>query len=822
MIDEQALSTTEQRIESLLDAMTLEEQVALLAGADFWTTVPIERLGIPAIKVSDGPNGARGGGSLVGGVKAASFPVGIALAATWNPVLVNRVGQALAEEALSKGARVLLAPTVNIHRSTLNGRNFECYSEDPFLSARLAVAYIQGLQQNGVGATVKHFVGNESEFERMTISSEIDERALREIYLLPFEAAVKEAKTWALMSSYNKLNGSYVSERPDMLIDLLKEEWGFDGVVMSDWFATHSTAPAQNGGLDLEMPGPSRFRGAALVAAVQAGEVPAERVRDSARRILRLIERVGGFDDPAIADEQAIDRPEHRALIRQAGAEGVVLLKNDGVLPLRPEQTLAVIGPNAKVAQIMGGGSAQVNAHYRVTPFEGIAAQAASAPAYEPGCTNYRQLPLLQCELAIEYFNSPDLSGPVIASAQRSEAELMWFGEVAPGVDARTFSARMTATYTPESSGEHLLSLVSAGVSRLFVDEQLVIDNWDAWQAGDSFFGAGSQEVITSLDLQAERPYTLVAEYATRPSGGLAISALRIGLTRPLGDNAIERAVALAAASDVAVLCVGLSSEWDSEGQDRPHMDLPGRQNELIARVAAANPRTVVMLQTGGPVTMPWLADVAAVVQAWYPGQEAGNAVADVLFGAVNPSGKLPQTFPARLEDNPAYGNYPGEKGKVEYAEGIFVGYRHYERQQIAPLFPFGFGLSYTIFEYSNLRLKPGRFGLNEVISVSVDLTNTGAQAGQEIVQFYVRDPEARVERPEKELKSFVKVALTPGQCETVTVQLDRRALAFWDVEAQAWTAEAGAFEVLVGSSSRDIHLRGSFRLSDTVVFDAR
>ncbi|KPV51926.1 beta-glucosidase, partial [Kouleothrix aurantiaca] len=261
MIENEAFLTAEQRIESLLDAMTLEEQVALLAGADFWTTVPIERLGIPAIKVSDGPNGARGGGSLVGGVKAASFPVGIALAASWDPALVKRVGQALAEEALSKGARVLLAPTVNIHRSTLNGRNFECYSEDPHLSARLAVAYIQGLQQNGVGATVKHFVGNESEFERMTISSEIDERALREIYLPPFEAAVKEAKTWALMSSYNKLNGTYVSERADMLLDLLKGEWGFDGVVMSDWFATHSTAPAQNGGLDLEMPGPSRFRG---------------------------------------------------------------------------------------------------------------------------------------------------------------------------------------------------------------------------------------------------------------------------------------------------------------------------------------------------------------------------------------------------------------------------------------------------------------------------------------------------------------------------------------------------------------------------------
>jgi beta-glucosidase len=827
----------ENRVDVLLDAMTLEEQVALLAGADFWTTVPIDRLGIPAIKVSDGPNGARGGGTLVGGVKAASFPVGIALASTWNTALVEQIGQALAAEARSKGARVLLAPTVNIHRSTLNGRNFECYSEDPFLTARLAVAYIEGLQSRGVSATIKHFVGNESEFERMTISSEIGERALREIYLPPFEAAVKEAGTWAIMSSYNRLNGTYVSERADILIDLLKREWGFDGLVMSDWFATHSTAAAQNGGLDLEMPGPARFRGAKLVAAVAAGEVSPEAVRESARRVLRLIGRVGAFDDPVIPAEQARDLPEHRALIRRAGAEGVVLLKNDGILPLDKASigTLALLGPNAKIAQIMGGGSAQLNAHYRVTPYEGIAAQAGEQVelADAPGCTNFKLLPALsaarvvaaggQPGFTIEYFNSADLSGDVVFSKHTPDSELMWFGEVAPGVSPASFSARLTTRLTPAEDGEHQFGLVSAGLSRLYVDGALVVDNWSDWRPGDNFFGSANSEKIGSIELRAGKPYDVTVTYSSpTPAQGseLGIRALRIGAHRPLGDQAIDQAVRLAAAADVALLFVGLNGEWDTEGSDRANMDLAGRQDELIAKVAAANPRTVVVLQTGGPITMPWLDQVPAVLQAWYPGQEAGNAIADVLFGAVNPAGRLPQTFPARLEDHPAYGNYPGENGKVTYAEGVFVGYRSYEQRGIATLFPFGFGLSYTSFGYGNLRLSAEQIGPGDILTVSVDVTNTGERAGQEVVQLYVRDAEASVARPPKELKGFAKVELAPGATTTVSLALDRRALAYWDETQHAWVAEAGAFEVLVGASSQDIRARADFQLTETSVFD--
>jgi len=812
----------EEKTQTLQDALTLEEQVSLLAGADFWTTVPIERLGVPAIKVSDGPNGARGGGSLVGGVKAASFPVGISLASTWNTALVNQVGQALGEEALSKGARVLLGPTVNIHRSPLNGRNFECYSEDPYLAAQTAVAYITGVQSRGVSATVKHFAGNESEFERQTISSEIDERALREIYLPPFEAAVKQAHTWALMSAYNKVNGTYMGEHAALLRQVLKQEWGFDGVVVSDWFAKHSVTSVA-AGLDLEMPGPTRERGEKLLQAVRSGLVSSEAVQDSARRLLRLFARVRAFEHPAIAAEQAIDRPEHRALIRRAGAEGMVLLKHDGILPLDKTrlQTLAVIGPNAMTAQIMGGGSAQVNAHYRVSPFEGLLAQVGEQVelAREVGCTNYKTLPMLPDTFVIEYFNGSDLSGEVVHRAELIGSEIMWLGEVAPGVDPARFSARLKASFTPAESGDYQFGLVSAGLSRLWVDDQRLVNNWESWERADSYFGAGSAQVVGVKSLEAGRPCTLTVEYTSPPPGPFGIKAVRLGVSKPLGDQALERAAKLAAASEVAVLFVGLNGEWDTEGQDRPNLDLPGRQNELIERVAAANPRTVVVLQTGAPVAMPWLDRVAGVIEAWYPGQECGNAIADVLFGVVNPAGRLPQTFPARLEDNPTFINYPGENGRVRYGEGIFVGYRYYEKKQVAPLFPFGFGLSYTTFAYDHLRLSTGTLHPDERLSVEFDVTNTGQRAGQEVAQLYVRDVAARLARPLKELKGFAKVSLAPGETTTVNLSLGQEALAYWDDSRQAWVAEAGAFEVLVGSSSQDIRARAEFRLTGTVAF---
>jgi beta-glucosidase len=822
----------ERKVEALISAMTDEEKVSLLAGASTWETAAIARLGVPAIRVSDGPNGARGGGALVGGVRAACFPAAISLASSWNPALVREVGEALAEEALSKGARVLLAPTVNLHRGVLNGRNFECYSEDPYLTAQLAAAYITGLQSRGVAATIKHFVGNESEVERMTISSEIPERALRELYLVPFEVAVKEAGVWAVMCAYNKLGGLYASEHPRLLTEILRHEWGFDGLVMSDWFATHSTAASLNAGLDLEMPGPPLHRGEKLLAALRAGEVSKEALDRSVRRVLVLALRVGAFDAPELPEERAVDRPEHRALIRRAGAEGTVLLKNSGVLPLDPQKLtkVAVIGPNARVAQIMGGGSAQVNAHYRVSPWEGLRALLGEgALEYELGCTNHKFAPLLEVGetpvgrvegLRVAYFNTPDLTGEVVHRADVPSAELMWFGEVAPGVAPVGFSVRLEAHLTPSASGEHRFGLASAGLSRLFVDGEELIDNWRDWRAGETYFGMGSDERVAATDLEAGRTYALRLEYSYPERGALGLRAVRLGAEKPLGDEALARAAALAKEADVALLFVGHSGEWDTEGRDRTDINLAGAQDALITRVAEANPNTVVVLQTGAPVAMPWLGRVAAVLQGWYPGQECGNALADVLFGRVNPSGRLPQTYPVRLEDTPTLTDpprsYPGEGGRVHYTEGLLVGYRHFDTRAIAPLFPFGFGLSYTTFAYGEVQLSAARLAPGETLRVTVPVTNTGARAGAEVVQLYVRDPEARLARPEKELKAFAKVFLEPGETQAVGLELGMRAFAFFDPEPNAWVAEAGRFELLVGRSAAEIVRRASVTLTDT------
>ena len=825
-------------LDDLLGRMTLQEKVSLLAGATMWTTTPVERLGIPALKVTDGPNGARGGGSFAGGLSAACFPAEIALAATWNTELVERVGQALAQEACTKGARVLLAPTVNIPRSPLSGRNFEYFSEDPYLSARMAVAYIDGVQSQGVGTALKHYVCNDSEFERNSISAEVGERALRELYLAPFQTAVREARPWSVMASYNRVNGAFAGDHPYLLTEILRDEWSFDGLVISDWFGTKSTAPAVNAGLDLEMPGPTIWRGQKLLAAVERGEADEAAIDASVRRVLRLIERAGAFDRRDEEQEQAIDRPEHRALARQAAAEGIVLLKNArDVLPLRREalRSLAIIGPNAKVARIMGGGSARVNAHYAVTPFDGIAVTAGDGVSigYELGCTNYKEQPLIDARLlspddgavghglTIDYFDNPDLAGAPVASSLATSSEQIWLGTVAEGVDQRRFSARFRGTFTPDETGPHTFGLLSAGLSRLYLDGREVIDNWTRQTRGDAFFGFGSSEVTAVVELEAGRAYALTLEYS-KSGEGMQLAGLRLGCLPPVAADTLERAAALAAASDVALVFVGLSDEWESEGGDRPDIELVGQQAALVERVAAANPNTVVVLNTGSPIAMPWLDKVAAVVQAWYPGQECGNAIADVLFGDVNPSGKLPQTFPRRLEDNPAYLNYPGENGRVYYGEGLFVGYRYYEKKRIAPLFPFGFGLSYTSFEYGELRLNATEIAPGETLQVTVDVTNTGSRAGKEVVQLYVRDVASRLMRPDKELKAFAKVSLEPGERATVTLSIGREALAYYDDGARCWVAEAGEFEVLVGASPQDIRATATFTLTATERFGGR
>ncbi|MBK8137241.1 MAG: glycoside hydrolase family 3 C-terminal domain-containing protein [Chloroflexi bacterium] len=814
-------------IQHLLEQMTLEEKISLLAGASAWRTVPIERLGIPAIKVTDGPNGARGDSSFAGGLPSAAFPVGVALAATWNTDLIEKIGNALGEEVKSKAAHVLLAPTVNIHRSPLNGRNFECYSEDPFLAARIAVAYVKGVQSQGVGATIKHFIGNESEFERMTISSEIGERALREIYLPPFRAAVREAKVWAIMSSYNSLNGVHCSANAYTLQQILRDEWGFDGIVMSDWFGTRTTGQAVNAGLDLEMPGPTHWRGESLLRAVQAGEVTEEKINERALNILRLIERVGAFEETAPREEQANDRPEHRALIRRAGAESAVLLKNEAVLPIRPEKvkTIAIIGPNAKTAQIMGAGSAQFQPHYAVSPFEGIQARAGDTYSleYALGCTNFRRLPVPKPEQAytLAYFNNADLTGePVVSESTRSLEQMWMFGNLPAEVNPNEFSARLSGEMIAGISGTHRFSVACGGKARLYVNSRLVADNWTDPNKEPFLFGSGSDEVFGTVTCQAGDKLAIRVEFSS-PAGQF-LSAVRVGYQEPIVGDPIAQAAAIAGAADIALVFVGLSSEWESEGYDRPDLELVKEQNALVSAVAAANPATVVVLQTGSPVTMPWFGEVAAVLQAWYPGQECGNAIADVLFGDVSPSGKLPQTYPVRLEDNPAYLNYPGDNDRVFYGEGIFVGYRYYDRKKIAPALPFGHGLSYGVFSYSDLRLSRAALTPDQSTTLSIAVTNSGDFRGQEVVQVYVRDVKSSVLRPEKELKGFAKVDLAPGETKTVEIVLDRESFAFYHDGQQRWMVEAGEFEVLVGSSSADIRLRASLTMLEAAAFEGR
>ncbi len=799
---------TQTAIETLVDQLTLEEQVALLSGEDFWSLPAIPRLGIGKLRVTDGPNGARGGGSLVGGVKSAAFPVGIAIGATWDPSLAREIGAAIAEEVKSKGAHVSLAPTVNIHRSVTNGRNFECYSEDPELSAALTVGYIEGLQSQGVAATIKHFAGNESEIERTTISSEIDERSLREIYLRPFEDAVTKAGTWAIMSSYNKINGTYAAENHWLLTEVLRDEWGFDGVVMSDWFGSRSTAPTVNAGLDLEMPGPTRDRGDKLIAAIEAGEVSRDTIRARGLNVLRLMKRTGALHDQTPFVEKADNRPEHRALIRRAGAAGTVLLKNDGLLPLaEPHSTIAVIGPNAKVARIMGGGSAQLNPHYVISPWDGLVARLGEDRlVFAPGCDNHRWEPLWQGEITAEFFRGRALSGAPVHTETMSAAEAFWIPPVAGGrVDPTAFSARLRGTFVPTADGLHRFGIHSAGLSKLYVDGGLVANAWDGWRRGRTFFEEGCDDVVGQLELKAGQAYEVVIEFAAQAGANLLFSALRAGIGRPLGDADIADAAHAAAGAETALVFVGRSGQWDTEGSDLETIALPGRQNELVEAVRKANPRTVVVLQTGGPVEMPWADKVPAILQAWYPGQEAGNAIADVLVGDAEPGGRLPQTLPRRWADNPTQSQdpeiYPGLDGKVRYEEGVFIGYRHYDKHGIDPLFPFGHGLSYARFDLSGLQTEGGPNG----VTARMTVTNTGDRRGSTVVQIYVGDADASVPRPIKELKAFEKVALAPGERRVVSVELPPRAFAFFHAGTGRWRVEAGTFTISVGFSALDI-----------------
>jgi beta-glucosidase len=793
-----------ERIDKLLSELTLEEKVSLLAGEDWWHVNAIERLGIPRLKVSDGPAGVRGA-HVSGGPASASFPCGTALGATWDTELLREVGVALAAELRSKGATVILAPTVNLHRTPLAGRNFECYSEDPFLTARLSAAYIDGVQSEGMATTVKHFVANDSEFERMTISSEVPERALRELYLVPFESAV-HAGTLAIMTGYNKVAGTWCGENAPLMETIARDEWGYDGMFMSDWFGTHTTAEAANAGLDLEMPGPPVHRGQLLIKAVESGEVTEEVVTERARRVLQLAERTGVLDGTGPADERYDDNPERNALLRRVAGRAIVLLRNENnVLPLDADRlhTVALVGPLASTASTQGGGSAGVTPPYEISPLQGLRAALGEGVniVSARGATLGRAATHIDPGqwgggLRVTYFAGSDPSGAPVLEQLSPRSAFRWSHQFEPAGAGEMWSAHVEGTFTAEFDGPHTFSARTNDRGRLWVGDGVFVDEWD--NPGDR------RNIAGTVDLRAGQSVSVRLDYASTFGENVFGSLLDIRVLEPIPDDLVGPAVEAARNAEVAVVVVGMDSIWESEGHDRANIDLPPGQDDLIRAVAAVNPNTVVVVNAGAPVAMPWRDEVAGIVQLWYLGQEAGNALADVLTGAVDASGRLPTTFAHRLEDIPAMLNYPGENGQVLYGEGLFVGYRAFDKTKLEPLFPFGFGLSYTTFAFGE-PTSSATTGPGKGLTVSVPVTNTGDRAGDAVVQLYVRDVESSLVRPEKELKGFARIHLDAGASGTVDIALDDRAFQFWDPAAHEWRAESGEFELLIGASAADV-----------------
>ncbi|CAK7231723.1 hypothetical protein SEUCBS140593_008021 [Sporothrix eucalyptigena] len=832
------LSDARQTAKKKLETLTLEEKFSLLTAADFWRTKAIPEKGIPAAKTTDGPNGARGG-IFVGGTKAALFPCGISLAATWNKDLLFTVGQHLGNETRARSANILLGPTVCLHRHPVGGRNFESFSEDPLLTGKMAAQYIRGLQERGVSAAIKHFAVNEQETERNNMNTLVAERPLRELYLRPFEIAVREASPWAVMSSYNLINGIHADMNRHTLQEILRGEWGYDGTVISDWDGLNSTAESLKAGCDIEFPFSKKWRFEKLQKAIDDGSLTVEDIDKAVENTLTLVTRVKGDDVSEEPAEREDNRLETRELIREAGAQGMTLLKNDGsILPIDPRTTkLAVIGPNANRPIAGGGGSASLNPYYTTIPLDSIKQAIKEAggnnevtfavgchtnkwlPVASPLCTNIEGAP----GVTIEWFYGDKFEGSPVLTETRLNTDLFLWDSAPVAKVGPHWSAIATTYLKPISSGKHTLSFMSVGSGRLFVDGKEVLDlsNWT--EQGEAMFD-GSIDYLVDLEMEAGKAVELKVRMTNelRPiskqkhhNSTHRYGGCRIGFKEQDHVDYIAEAVEAARSADVAVLIVGIDAEWESEGYDRQSMDLPvdGNQDRLVEAVLAANSRTVVVNQSGSPVTMPWADKVPTILQAWYQGQEAGNALADVLFGKKNPSGKLPCTFPRKLQDAPAYHNWPGEDLEVRYGENLFIGYRHYERAKVAPLFPFGHGLSYTKFEYGrpSINKKVLSSETGSTVEILLAVSNIGKVDGAETVQVYVHDEKSRLLRPEKELVAFEKVFLEAGETKHISLSLDKYAVGYYDPSIGHWIAEEGRFDVLIGASSADIRQTISF-----------
>lgn len=666
----------ERDIKSLIAQMTLEEKASLCSGLDNWHTKPIERLGIPSIRMSDGPHGLRKEvPNQQTSVPSTCFPTAVTTASSWDRELIKQMGQALAQECQAEEVDIILGPAINIKRSPLCGRNFEYFSEDPYLSSQLATAYIQAVQSMGVGTSLKHYAANNQEYRRFTIDETIDERTLREIYLSNFEGAVKEGKPWTVMCSYNRVNGILASENKYLLTEILKEEWGFEGFVVSDWGAVDERVEGIKAGLDLEMPSSYGIGDQKIIEAVKIGKLDEKELDQTVERLLKIIfKAIDNRKRGTTYDKQA-----HHKLARKIAGESMVLLKNqDNILPLKKEGTIAIIGAFAKKPRYQGGGSSHVN-----------------------------------------------------------PTKL-------------------------DNALEEIEKLVQ-GKAKIIYEEGYNLDNDE------------------------------------------------------MNQELIDKAKEAAKKSNVAIIFAGLPDRYESEGYDRKHMKMPENHNKLIEEISKVQPNTIVVLSNGAPVEIPWIDKVKGLLESYLGGQAGGGAVADILFGEVNPSGKLAETFPKKLSHNPSYLNFPGEGNKVEYREGVFVGYRYYDKKEIEPLFPFGYGLSYTTFEYTDISVDKKEITDKETIEVKVKVKNTGKVKGKEIVQLYVRDVESKVNRPEKELKGFEKIELAPGEEKTVTFKLDKRSFAYYNTEMRDWYVESGEFEILVGKSSKEIELKETVKVNSTV-----
>ncbi len=672
---------TAEKIREIISQMTLEEKASLCSGGDFWHTKAVERLDVPAMMVSDGPHGLRkqkDEGDHLGvndSIVAVCYPTGCASASSFNRELLTEMGRAIGEACQAEGVGVILGPAVNIKRSPLCGRNFEYYSEDPYVAGEMAASYIKGVQSKNVGTSIKHFMANSQETRRMSSDSRIDERTMREIYMPAFEKAVKESKPWTVMCSYNRINGTYAAENKKLLTDVLRDEWGFDGFVVSDWGAVNDRVAGVKAGLDLEMPPSCGVNDKLIEKAVKDGKLDEAVLDLTVERILQIVYRFMENRDK----EAVFDKEKQHEFSRKVAEESLVLLKNDGILPLKKEQKIAFIGQYAKKPRYQGGGSSHINS-YKVT-----------------------------------------------------------------------------------------------GALELVKDMPNVI------------FAEGYNDQEDKVD-----------------------------------EKMVEEAVKAAKEAEVAVVFAGLPDAFESEGYDRTHMQMPKSQNHLIEEIVKVQPNVVVVLHNGSPVEMPWISKVKGVLEAYLGGEAVGEAEYRILFGEVNPSGRLSETFPLKLEDNPSYLYYIGEEDVVEYREGVFVGYRYYDKKKMDVLFPFGYGLSYTDFAYSNLKLDKKAMKDTEVLTVSVDVTNTGTMVGKEVVQLYVADEESTVIRPVKELQGFEKVELAPGETKTVSMKLDARAFAYYNVQLGDFHVESGSFKIMIGRSCTDIKLEDTVMVESTKVIQKK